>query len=174
MQLQFISTSIEKLAVQLTLESQTIANFYIHTEVDVLVLDFTRNAVCAMSVRNGRRISRTTCETKKARGKCTVTITGRTLIRKRHLPGHTLLLVIGRILIRKGHLPGHPPIPVIGRTLRRKGCPSIPVIGRTLRRKGRPPMPVIGRTLTREGQLPGYLPVLITGGILVRKGLQFA
>ena len=34
------ATSIEK-----TLKSQTIANFYFRTEVDVLVLDFTRNAV---------------------------------------------------------------------------------------------------------------------------------
>ena len=51
---------------------------YFRTEVDVLVLDFTRNAVCVMSARNGHRISRTTCETKKAKGKRPVTNTGRT------------------------------------------------------------------------------------------------
>ena len=40
MQLQFILSSW-----QLTLESQTVANCYFRTEVGVLVLDFTRNAV---------------------------------------------------------------------------------------------------------------------------------
>ena len=33
--------------------------------VDVVVLHFTSNAICVMSVRNERRTSRTTCEAKK-------------------------------------------------------------------------------------------------------------
>ena len=76
------------------------------------MLDLTRNAVCVTSTRNGRGISRTICETKKAKGKRPVTSTGRTRKNKGHLPGRTLLLVIGRTLKRKGHLP----IPVIGGT----------------------------------------------------------
>ena len=137
LQLQFSSTSAEK-TQELTVDAwiSNDCKFYFPAEVDVLVLDFTRNAVCIMSEINRRRISSATCETKKEKGQRPITNTWRTRKSKGHLPGRTLLLVIGRTLIRKGR----PPICVIGRTLTREGqlpmCPPVLVTGGTLIRKG--------------------------------------
>ena len=104
-------------------------------------------SVCVTSARNGCRISRTTCETKKVKGKRLVIITGRTLTNGGHICGRTLLLAIN--------------------PSKQKASSRIPAIGRTPRQKGSPPIPAIGRTLTREGQLHGCLPVLVTGETLV-------
>ena len=66
------------------------------------------------------------------------------------------ILVTGRTLRKQGHLPGHPPISITGRTLSPKGHPPIPIIGRTLIKQGQlpvcPPVLVIGGTPVRKGQ----------------------
>ena len=80
-------------------------NFHFHAEIDILVFDFTRSAVCVMSASNGSRISRTTSKTNEVKGKCGVIITARARTKGIFpgiLPGCPPMLIIRGTLIRKG------------------------------------------------------------------------
>ena len=62
--LKFISSSVQRLTVDAWVSvgsNLQLANFYFHAKVDVLVLDFTKNADCIMFSRNRCRRSRTAC-----------------------------------------------------------------------------------------------------------------